>query len=233
MIIGGFQKLSLVDYPNKVAVVVFMQGCSFRCPYCHNPELIPIKKRNKPRLSREAGEIFKYLEKKKYFLDGVCITGGEPTLHDSLPDFIKQTKELGLLVKLDTNGSNPTMIKKLIKNKLVDYLAMDLKSSWENYDKVININDKKIVNDCKKTFKIIQASNIDHEFRTTVFPAIQTKKDFIKIASYLGPGEKYYLQNIKYKKNLDKKIDKKITLNVSEIASSLQKAFPQVIIKER
>ncbi len=229
LVVGGFQKLSLVDYPNKVAAVVFIQGCSFRCPYCHNPELVPIK----PRLSREAGEILKYLEKKKYFLDGVCITGGEPTMHDGLPDFIKQIKELGLLVKLDTNGSNPTMIKKLIKNKLVDYLAMDLKSSWENYDKVININDKKIVNDCKKTFKFIQSSGVDHEFRTTVFPAMHTKKDFIKMASYLEQSEKYYLQNIQYKKNFDKKIDKKITLNISEIVSNLQKAFPQVMIKER
>jgi pyruvate formate lyase activating enzyme len=229
MIFGGLQKLSLIDYPKKVSAVVFTQGCLFRCPYCHNPELVPLKPRQK--ISEE--EIFNYLQKKTALLDGVCITGGETTLHRDLPKFIARIKSLGLSVKLDTNGVNPAMIQRLIGQKLVDYLAMDIKHRWEKYNDVAKTLNPAAIANCQKTFQLIQSSGVDHEFRTTVFPPEHAEQDFFEIVSYLKPGEKYFIQNISYTKNLDPTIDKTKKLDVSGLVSKLKAAFPQIIITER
>ncbi|MDP3899607.1 MAG: anaerobic ribonucleoside-triphosphate reductase activating protein [bacterium] len=234
MVIGGLQKLSLVDYPNKVAAIVFTQGCLFRCPYCHNPELIPVAPEGAVgQACLLEGDILNYLEEKKHFLDGVSITGGEPTIHHDLPEFIKKIKDLGLLVKLDTSGVNPRMIQKLIDEKLVDYFAMDLKNSWENYAEVIKISNDNLIKNCQKTFSLIQNSGIDHEFRTTVFPEAHTPADFFKIAGYLQKGEKYYIQNIEFKKNLDKNIDRTKLINVTGLVKNLRDKFPALVISER
>lgn len=211
MLIGGLEKLTLVDYPGKVACTVFTLGCNFRCGFCHNPELVnlgaklPSAKEGslapKSRLISEKS-FFDFLKKQKNYLDGVCITGGEPTLHKDLPDFIKKIKKSGFFVKLDTNGSNPVMLKNLINKKMIDYVAMDIKTSAENYNKVSNcgIDVEKI----KTSVELIKNSTIDYEFRTTILPGVHTKEDIIEIGKWLKGAEKYYLQQFRKGKTLDK-----------------------------
>ena len=229
MVFGGLQKLSLVDYPNVVAAVVFTQGCLFRCPYCHNPELI--SSTNEAGVSTE--EVLEYLRHKRVFLDGVCITGGEPTLHADLPDFMRTLKDLGFSVKLDTNGANPQMVQRVIDEGVVDYFAMDIKGTWERYSDFIHIKNEQLIKNCQQTMRIIQHSGIDHEFRTTVFPSQHQISDFYEIAGYLQKGEKYYIQNIEFKKNLDTRIDQTLTIDVTQLVSDLQERFPALTIGAR
>ena len=139
MIIKGLEKQTVLDYPGKLACTIFMFGCNFRCGFCHNPELIIDDGR--PEIKQD--EVLDFLEKRRGFLDGVCITGGEPTLNNDLPDFISKIKSMGLSVKLDTNGTNPEMLEDLIKKDLVDYIAMDIKAPLESYDKIANVNVNK------------------------------------------------------------------------------------------
>lgn len=227
--IAGFQKLSLVDYPGKICSIVFTQGCLFRCSYCHNPELVSIQNTS----AIHPQYVLECLQDRKEFIDGVCITGGEPTLHPGLPQFMKEIRALGLLVKLDTSGVNPAMVKHVINEGLVDFFAMDIKHRWEKYQDVVQTKNTQAMKNCPLTFRIIQSSGIDHEFRTTVFPQIHMEDDFIAIASYLKPGEKYYIQNIQYKKTLDPDIDKTKQLDVGGLVKKLQKEYPNLIIQER
>ncbi|MDO8558282.1 MAG: anaerobic ribonucleoside-triphosphate reductase activating protein [bacterium] len=229
MTIGGFQKLSLVDYPGKVCSIIFTQGCNFRCPYCHNPELVEVKKEG----AVPAEEILEYLGAKSWLLDGVCITGGEPTLQGDLPSFIRKIKDIGLLVKLDTNGSNPTMVRELIGKNLVDYIAMDLKHPWARYGDVAHSPNRAATENCKKTFELIQSSGVDHEFRTTVFPQLQCEEDLFEMAGYIKEGEKYFLQSLRYQKTLDERIDTSRTLDVAGIVLRLRELYPKVILEAR
>ncbi len=229
MKIAGFQKLSLIDYPGIICSIVFTQGCLFRCPYCHNSELVDVKKEGV--ISED--EVLDFLCSKKEFVEGVSITGGEPTLQKDLPEFIKKIKSLGFLVKLDTSGVYPGMVQKLLDDNLLDYIAMDIKNTWERYGEVVQSKNVTAVGNCKKTFLIIQSSGVDHEFRTTVFSQVHTQDDFLEIAGYLKDGEKYFIQNIRYTKTLDPKINKKAKLNVGAIVGDLQKMYPNVIIQER
>ncbi len=172
MKIGGLEKLSLLDYPDNIAAIIFTQGCNFRCGFCYNPMLVwPTDKKNKKGLSLiKEKDLFLFLESRLNRLDGVVISGGEPTIHNDLPMFIKKIKDLGLLVKLDTNGTNPGMLLKLWQEKLIDYVAMDLKAPWEKYKKVVG---PKV--DCsllKKSAKILIGKRIPHEFRTTLVPIL-------------------------------------------------------------
>jgi len=194
MRIGGLQKTTLIDYPGRVAATVFLMSCNFRCPWCYSPELVlPKKIKNQPKISEK--DFFDFLKERKGLLDGVCITGGEPTINKDLPDFIKKIKKLGYLVKIDTNGSAPQMLKNLIEEKLIDYVAMDIKAPREKYEEVAG---RKInINNIEKNIKILKESIIDHEFRTTVVPTIHSKEDIIKIANWIGPAKKYYLQNFR------------------------------------
>ena len=198
MRIGGFQKFSLIDYPGKICAIVFTQGCNFRCPYCHNPELV------KPSLFGKTipeEEIFSFLEKRKGKLDAVEITGGEPTLQKDLVDFIQRIKEIGYLVKLDTNGSNPEMLEIIINHGLVDYIAMDIKAPLEKYKEVIHsvINPEKI----KRSIRTIMSSNIKYEFRTTVVKSQLSKEDIINIGKLIEGAELYILQKFIPSKTLD------------------------------
>jgi pyruvate formate lyase activating enzyme len=192
MLIGGIQTLTLIDYPGAIAATIFTLGCNFRCRFCHNPELVLMKK---DTASLKEEEVFEFLQSRKEFLDGVCITGGEPTIHKDLPEFIKKIKDLNLKVKLDTNGSNFTMLKDLIENKLIDYVAMDIKGPWEKYDKITN--GKVDVSQIKKSAAYLLKNLVEYEFRSTILPSLHTKKDIIEIAQQIKGARKFYLQQFK------------------------------------
>ena len=188
MQIAGFDKLSLLNYPDKVAATIFTNGCNFRCPYCQNSELV-LDVADNELYSEE--EVLAYLNERKKLLDGVCITGGEPTIQPDLMDFIKKVKEIGLLVKLDTNGSNPHVIKELLDNNLIDYIAMDIKSVFSKYEIITcrNVNIDRI----RESINLIKNSKIDYEFRTTVIKEFITYEDLELIINYLD-CKHYYLQ---------------------------------------
>jgi pyruvate formate lyase activating enzyme len=205
MEIGGLEKSTLIDYPGQVAATVFLIGCNFRCPFCYSAELVlPEKIKLQPRLSEE--DFFEFLKKRKGLLEGVVICGGEPTINKDLPDFIKKIKDLGYLVKLDTNGSNPAMLKGLIAESLVDYVAMDVKAPRDKYK--MATGGKAEVKDIEESVKLLKEGKVDYEFRTTVVPTVHSKEDIINIAKWIGPAKKYYLQNFRAEKTIDPKFEK-------------------------
>ncbi|MCL0057117.1 anaerobic ribonucleoside-triphosphate reductase activating protein [Dehalococcoidia bacterium] len=224
MKIGGLQKLTLIDYPEKVACTVFLIGCNFRCPYCYNSELVlPKEIKKQPRISE--AEFFNFLKERRGLLAGVVLSGGEPTIHKELPNFIKKIKKFGYLIKLDTNGSNPAMLKKLINEKLVDYVAMDIKAPFGLKSEIRNpksetnskfqipkyqkaVGAKINFNKIKKSIEIIKNSGVDYEFRTTVIPTLHTKKDIIQIAKEISPAKRYFLQNFRPEKTIEPKYEK-------------------------
>lgn len=196
MIIKGLEKQTVLDYPGKLACTIFLFGCNFRCGFCHNPELIVDDGR--PEISQEY--VLKFLEERKGFLDGVCITGGEPTLNTGLPEFISKIKEMGFAVKLDTNGTNPEMLEGLIEKNLVDYIAMDIKAPLEFYEKVANVDiDKEKI---RKSVEIIKAFP-NHEFRTTVVPGLLNKEYAKMIGEWLNGSDKFFIQQFRGIKTLD------------------------------
>ena len=195
MNIAGVQKVTLLDYPGKVACEIFTQGCNFECPFCQNSSLIPIT--NTGEFSEE--EIFEYLVLRKKILDGVVITGGEPTVQKDLKGFIKKIKDLGLLVKLDTNGGNPKVLQELIDEKLVDYVAMDIKNIFNKYN--ITAGKKINLDNIKKSIEILKASKIDYEFRTTIIKEMHSLDDIVSICKLVGDA-KYYLQNFEDSENV-------------------------------
>ncbi len=199
MKIGGLQKLTLIDYPGKVAATVFLVGCNFRCPYCHNPELVSPELVERQSQIKES-DFFKFLDERIGFLDGVCITGGEPTIHSDLPKFIQNIKKRGFLVKLDTNGSNSEMLEDLIKDDLVDFIAMDIKTSILKYNKV---RAKNKISQVQKSINIIKNSGKDYEFRITVVPGIVDEKDIEEIGKWLKGAKKIVLQQFRPKKTLN------------------------------
>lgn len=213
MIIGGLQKFSLLDYPGKLSAIVFTQGCNFRCQFCYNPRLVWPARVSKLKYSRGASseqqkvhpkinqdDFFVFLKNRAGKLDAVVITGGEPCLQKDLPQFIRQIKEFGYLVKLDTNGSQPEVLAKLIKEKLLDYLAMDLKAPGGKYGQVTGTEVD--FNKITKSVKIIMASGLPYEFRTTVAPDLLTKDDISEIGKIIKGAEKWYLQNFKSQSDL-------------------------------
>ena len=193
MLIGGLQKTSLLDFPDKISAIVFTAGCNFRCGYCHNPELInsiaPVQ------------DVFEFLNSRVGKLDGVVISGGEPCLQKDLPEFIKKIKELGFAIKLDTNGSFPDVLEKVLPD--LDYVAMDIKSPLEKYSQITcrHIDVDKI----SKSIDMIMKSGIDYEFRTTVVASQLSEDDFEKIGILLKGAKKYYLQKFVPSKVLDEK----------------------------
>lgn len=204
MEIGGIQKNTMIDYPGKIACTIFTLGCNFRCQYCYSSELVlPEKIKNQPRI--EQADLFDFLKGKKGLLEGVVICGGEPTIHGDLPEFIKKIKDLGFLVKLDTNGSNPEVLKKLIDKKLIDYVAMDIKAPKEKYQEVIGRTID--IRNIEESINILKDSEIDFEFRTTVAPDLLDKKDIVGIARWIGPGGKYFLQNFRAEKTINSEFE--------------------------
>ncbi|MDW8033763.1 MAG: anaerobic ribonucleoside-triphosphate reductase activating protein [Nitrososphaerota archaeon] len=219
MIIKGLQKLTLIDYPGKIACTFFTFGCNFRCPYCHNPELVVDD--GTPPIPEEA--IFLFLEERKSFLDGVCITGGEPTLHNDLPDFIRKLKNLGYSVKLDTNGTNPKMLKQLIEEKLVDYIAMDVKAPLEKYEAVVRV--KTNIENIVESIEIVKVFR-EHEFRTTVVPELLSREDIMTIVNQLKGARRFFIQQFKPSKTLDKKFLEKQAYFTDEIEKIVKMIKP-------
>lgn len=209
MKLGGLQKVTLIDYPGEVAATIFTNGCNFFCPYCHNSQLV---KENEYDIT--VADVFDYLIKRKSKLSGVCITGGEPTIQNDLVSFIEKIKDLGYKVKLDTNGSNYEMLKELIDKELIDYVAMDIKTNIEKYP---SMAPKNIISNIKESIILIQSSNIEYEFRTTVVPGLHDKNIMKDISKLLEGSKKYYIQNFKPGNSLDKEFDNKRTFTGNEL----------------
>ncbi|PIZ57072.1 anaerobic ribonucleoside-triphosphate reductase activating protein [bacterium (Candidatus Torokbacteria) CG_4_10_14_0_2_um_filter_35_8] len=229
MIIKGLQKTSLIDWEGKIVATVFTAGCNFRCPYCHNSKLVK-KNSSLPNIPEE--KILDFFKKRKKWLDGVCITGGEPTIHKDLLSFIKKIKELGFLVKLDTNGTNPDIISKGIKKGLIDYIAMDIKAPLKKYPFVIKTDFD--LDKIKKSVDLVKKFEPNYEFRTTAVPKLLSKEDFIKIGKWLQVAQRYYLQNFKNEKTLDssfESIDPYSEQELKEFALSLEPYFHEVYVR--
>lgn len=193
MEIRGFNKTTLLDYPGHLASTIFLGGCNFRCPFCHNGSLV-LTPNALPSIPMD--DIFSHLKKRKGILEGVCITGGEPTLYPGLKGFIEQIKELGLLVKLDTNGYNPHILQDLVESNLIDYVAMDVKNSPDKYSLSagLAIMDFSRI---QRSIDFLIQSKIDYEFRTTIVKEHHTKEDMIAIGQLIKGAKAYYLQQFK------------------------------------
>jgi len=200
MKIGGLHKVSLIDYPGLISAIIFLQGCNFKCSYCHNPELVD-SKLFQPCIKEK--EVLDFLNTRQGKLDAVTITGGEPTIHDDLAPFIKNIKKMGFAVKLDTNGSKPQVIKNLLDEKLLDFIAMDIKAPLEKYKSIVRVpvNAYSI----KESIRLILKSKIPHEFRTTVVESQLEENDILQIGKLIPGANRYALQKFVPAKVLEKK----------------------------
>jgi len=211
MKIGGLQKTSLIEFPGKICAIIFTQGCNFRCPYCHNPELVEPEKFSN-LISEE--EIFSFLKKRKKYLNAVSITGGEPCLQKDIFEFMDKIKNMGFLIKLETNGSFPEVIKTSIKKSFVDYLSMDIKGPFEKYDKIVRV--KIDISKIKESINLIMNSGLNYEFKTTVVKSLITKKDFESIGNSIKGAKLYFLQKFVSIKLLDPDFSKEETYSDEE-----------------
>jgi len=212
MLIGGLQKFSMIDYPGKLSAIIFTKGCNFRCGYCHNPELADFKCNARGLVSEE--EVLGFLKNRKSKLDAVTVTGGEPTLQPDLIDFLRKIKKIGFLIKLDSNGSNPDILEKVIKEGLADYIAMDIKAPLERYKDVVNfsVDPERI----KRSIDLIKRSGVDYEFRTTVVKSQLSEDDFEKIGNLIKGSRLYALQKFIPTKTVDPDFLKKETYSDEE-----------------
>lgn len=228
-LIGGIQKTSLIDYPKKIASIVFTQGCNFRCGYCHNPELLSFDSNN---VRYDISDFLSFLKTRIGKIDGVVITGGEPTLQSDLYNSIKEIKSLGFSVKLDTNGSNPQYLEQLISENLIDYIAMDIKAPLEKYKLITNVEvDTKNI---QSSITMIMNSQIDYEFRTTVLKSLLSFQDFEEIGKLVCNAERYYIQKFVCSKIYDNNLKDKNNYSNSEfkeICNILQKYVKTVQLR--
>lgn len=227
MKIAGLVRSSLIDYPGKVAAVVFTQGCNFRCGFCHNPDLIPISNQ---QLAISEDEVLDFLKTRVGKLDGVVITGGEPLVQPDIMDFIGKIKALGFAVKLDTNGSNPGKLSQLIDLKLIDYVAMDIKGTLAKYGQICGYLNTKVI---QQSIEIIMRSGQPYEFRTTVLPAYHEKKDFIEIGKMIKGAKLYTIQGFRPQITLDPSLGsaKSFTeAGLSEFAKIISPYVEKVVI---
>lgn len=234
MRIAGFEPFTLLDYPGKLACVVFTPGCVLRCPYCHNPELI-IPQKNSQQLFFDNREeaFFAFLRKRKGKLDGVCITGGEPTIHRDIVTFIRRIKTMGFLVKLDTNGAFPEIVKTIMKTKLVDYWAMDIKHAPDKYG--LATGNAIAVKNFIQSVEIIMDKAPQYEFRTTAVAGIHEETDFMDIAAWIAGAQSYYLQAFRDGKVFDPSVSsmvaKESILDLDHIQSLVKNLIPNTFVR--
>ena len=205
--IKGFIQNSLLDWEGKIVSTLYTPYCNFRCPYCQNSGLIL----NPDQYETFSFEVITdYLSKNKGWVDGICLTGGEPCFFEDMPDFIRGIRDIGMQVKLDTNGTFPDMLMRVLEGNIVDYVAMDIKAplDLEAYSKSAGVKNGKLFEKVKKTIKLIMESGIDYEFRTTVVPTLHEKADIIKIAKYIEGARKFALQNFSNRETLDPEFEK-------------------------
>ena len=196
MYISGLQKLTLLDYPGHLAAIVFLDGCNFRCPFCQNSTLVLPSEKVSSIINIEEFQTF--LKKRSGILEGICVTGGEPTLHNELPDFLEMIRQSGYLVKLDTNGTNPEMLRQLLQDELLDYVAMDIKAGHVNYANTAGLpSDSDLLARVETSVELLLHSRIDYEFRTTAVGGLHTEEDFRDIAQWIRGCQHYYLQSFR------------------------------------
>ncbi|MFW6238026.1 MAG: anaerobic ribonucleoside-triphosphate reductase activating protein [Halanaerobiales bacterium] len=217
MKIAGIRKTSLIDYPGKISTVIFTQGCNFRCPYCHNAELIPPESEEEEYM--ETGVFLDFLEERSQLLDGVVITGGEPTLQPDLLDFACRVSEMGYEIKLDTNGSRFPVLDELVAGDLVDYLAVDIKGAPANYDRYMALEQEEVLSSLEKVINLVLNSGLDHEFRTTVVPGFHDREEIAKIANFLVGVDRYVIQNFRPETTFDPRLEE-------------EKRFPDDMLEE-
>lgn len=207
MKISGLQKLTLLDFPGKVGAIVFLGGCNFRCPFCQNSSLVTAPG-SLPEITPD--EFRAFLKKRAGLLDGICVTGGEPTLHSDLPEFLEMIRDAGYLTKLDTNGTNPEMLQELLNAGLLDYVAMDIKAGRRNYPRVCGLEhspsetNPRPASECscllgqiERSVEILKNISVEYEFRTTVVKGLHTEEDFFDIRSWISGCSAYYLQSFR------------------------------------
>lgn len=219
---GGFEKCTLIDYPGKTACMVYTVGCNFRCPYCHNPELV--EETIDATIDEE--DVLKFLDTRHGLLDGIVITGGEPTMHEELEHFIRKVKAKGFLVKLDSNGTNPAMLRRLFDEYLVDYIAMDIKSPLAKYSSIVArpVDVDKI----QESVDLIMSSSLDYEFRTTLIKSLVSEDDVIAIGQEIAGAKHYYLQEFVPTKILNPQLRKKVTYTKEELNMLCEQVQPYV-----
>ena len=230
MKIGGLQKVSLIDYPGLICAIIFLQECNFKCPYCHNPELVD------PQLFHpciKENDVLDFLNMRKGKLDAVTITGGEPTIQDKLPAFIKQIRKMGFAVKMDTNGSQPQVIKTLLDGKLLDYIAMDIKAPLAKYDNIVRVPVN--ADSIEESIKLILKTKIPYEFRTTIVESQLEENDILQIAKLISGANHYVLQKFVPVKVLDKKFLNEKSYSdekLQKIKNRLEPQIPSVTIRQ-
>ncbi|MCT4617726.1 MAG: anaerobic ribonucleoside-triphosphate reductase activating protein [Candidatus Gracilibacteria bacterium] len=228
MQISGIKKSTLLDFPGKVATIIFTPGCNFRCRFCHNSEFVLPEKMKENKVFEDLiseKAFFNFLESRIGLLDGVVICGGEPTLQKDLYDFAKKIKQMGFLVKLDTNGRDPEIVQKLINDKIIDFVAMDMKMPFSRFTELIGIEEK--VDNYKKTAEILLNSNIDYEFRTTVIKNYHDKETIEEIAKDIEGAKNYHLQNFIGGNTLEPDFDG-ATFSKPELKEFMEVAKPYV-----
>jgi pyruvate formate lyase activating enzyme len=231
MIIAGIEKTSLLDYPGKVSTIVFTYGCNLRCPYCHNPELVIEPPLDKYPYTKES--FFNFLKRRKNKLDGVVITGGEPLINRDIGPFIQRIKDMGFLVKLDTNGSYPKKLKSLLRRNLLDYIDMDVKYKKELYTKGVNGGVK--IPNVSESIDIIMNSGIEYSFRTTFVKSIHTVESVEDICKMIKGADTYYIQNFRAGKTIDPSLDSSLSFSRKELKDMKGRAshyVKKVIIRD-
>lgn len=213
MIFADLERCTLIDYPGKTACMVYTIGCNFRCPYCHNPELVDETAEGKVT----EDDVLVFLDTRKGLLDGIVITGGEPTMHDDLLQFMEKVKVKGFLVKLDSNGTRPDMLREAIDRKLVDYIAMDIKSPMAKYANTVArpVDLQKI----EESKRLIMSSGVEYEFRTTIVKALLSKDDVLQIGKEIEGAKRYFLQPFVPTKLLNPQFRKKVSYGKEEMES--------------
>lgn len=220
----GLVKSSLIDYPGKVAAVIFTQGCNFRCGFCHNPDLIRIENLEL-EVNYSEKEILDFLKSRIGKLDGVVITGGEPLIQPDLEGFIAKIKAMGYAIKLDTNGSSPEKLKHLIDSKLVDYVAMDIKGTFAKYGQICSYLNTKVI---QQSVKLLTQNEVDYEFRTTVVPCYHDPEDFELIGQIIQGAKVYTIQNFRPQITLDKNLNTVQPFTLDELNSFSEIIAPYV-----